>query len=389
MRRNRAARILSMTLAAAALFGESAGAQDFAAQDPLYFDSQVGAAVLEDVTPAYVEESGPAYVEETLIPEAAAGQPEAVPVQEELLLQSPALQPGLPEITGEVLPAYYVQSEDLFTSTEAGTGLAEPDIYILEEPENYGPLDPADQAAVLKSAGALRQSLESGEKAILVSVACSKAYNADFLFDEIRETAFGLGEDEAAGDYLRYNISRCEPGQASAVITPDGYVYQWVSIWEQYTTKQQEIELDRAVRAIVSELAPAYLSEQEKTERIYRYILERSSYDYTESVPAHSAYSALISANAVCQGFSLLFSRLCSAAGVENRILTGGSHMWNLVRVNGLYYNCDVTWEITKGSGTSYLLKSDLDFAGDHTRDERYLREEFLILCPSGGISLR
>lgn len=51
----------------------------------------------------------------------------------------------------------------------------------------------------------------------------------------------------------------------------------------------------------------------------------------------------------------------------------GGNHAWNIVRIDGKYYNVDLSWDDTLGEATgqisySYFNLSDNTFGLDHTR---------------------
>ena len=75
--------------------------------------------------------------------------------------------------------------------------------------------------------------------------------------------------------------------------------------------------------------------------------------------------------------------RLLKEAGLSCRIITGqaagqGSdlgHAWNIVRVDGLYYNLDVTWASSWGR-EAFFLECNERFA-DHVRDPEFDTEEF------------
>ncbi len=71
----------------------------------------------------------------------------------------------------------------------------------------------------------------------------------------------------------------------------------------------------------------------------------------------------------VCEGFSKAYTMLLTAAGIESYVVSAGNktpgeepHAWNIVKVGGKYYQCDVTWDdgSTNPSGTIthfYFLK--------------------------------
>lgn len=94
---------------------------------------------------------------------------------------------------------------------------------------------------------------------------------------------------------------------------------------------------------------------------------------------------------AVCQGYAVLFYRMCKDAGLSVRIISGvgngGGHAWNIVRIGRYYYNIDCTWDSQSyGVIYKYYLKNEADFEL-HTRDEEYLTSEFLAKYPMSETS--
>lgn len=61
----------------------------------------------------------------------------------------------------------------------------------------------------------------------------------------------------------------------------------------------------------------------------------------------HSAYSALVRGDAVCEGYSLAYKLLLDRTGVECTAVTSDdlNHMWNAVCLDGQWYYVDVTWD--------------------------------------------
>ena len=78
--------------------------------------------------------------------------------------------------------------------------------------------------------------------------------------------------------------------------------------------------------------------------------------------------------------------RMLSAAGLKTRIITGGNHAWNIVSIDGLWYNLDATWDAGMEGNYQYYLKSDNAFA-DHYRKEKYKTEAFYVQFPMASLS--
>ncbi len=69
-----------------------------------------------------------------------------------------------------------------------------------------------------------------------------------------------------------------------------------------------------------------------------------------EAHHTQSAYSALVSGQTVCAGYSEAYEMLCTALGIDAIAVTSLGHEWNKIRVNNSWYNVDCTWDDTDDS---------------------------------------
>lgn len=72
--------------------------------------------------------------------------------------------------------------------------------------------------------------------------------------------------------------------------------------------------------------------------------------DYSDAgKESANAYGALVDGSAVCEGYSRAMSYVCRKTGINCEIVTGTAdgvpHMWNMVEVDGKWYNIDLTWD--------------------------------------------
>ena len=78
----------------------------------------------------------------------------------------------------------------------------------------------------------------------------------------------------------------------------------------------------------------------------------------TEGRYVGTPFGALVDGNALCEGYARAMAILCNKAGIENMLATGTqynsdgngvvteeAHMWNMIKIDGLWYNMDVTWD--------------------------------------------
>lgn len=185
-------------------------------------------------------------------------------------------------------------------------------------------------------------------------------------------------------DYLRFSI----------------YGYQWSS--EQNTgshtttyqfqvtyleSSDQLTKVNAKVKGIISSLKLKNASDYQKVKLIHDYLVKKITYD--QSYTNYTAYSALIENSAVCQGYSLAAYKLLTEAGIPCRIISGtgngGDHAWNIVKVNGVWYNLDVTWDDAVGATkilyTNFLKGTDT-FYKEHVPDSEYKDAAFTKAYP-------
>lgn len=120
-------------------------------------------------------------------------------------------------------------------------------------------------------------------------------------------------------------------------------------------------------------------SDYEKEVYVHRALLDRIEYDLNAPLN-QSAYSALVNGRTVCAGYARSLQYLMTQLGVPCYYCTGyagENHAWNIIRLDGEYYNVDATWDDTTPNTYDYFNKTDQEFAPTH------MREELSIYLPS------
>ena len=70
-----------------------------------------------------------------------------------------------------------------------------------------------------------------------------------------------------------------------------------------------------------------------------------------------------------CNGYALAFYLIIDECGILCDYVAGYNHAWNIVKLNGLWYNIDVTWDDTNNKiNYDYFLKGKADWKG-HDRN--------------------
>lgn len=107
---------------------------------------------------------------------------------------------------------------------------------------------------------------------------------------------------------------------------------------------------------------------------IYNYLVNSIDYE-KNSLNRDSLKGALCDKKCVCAGYVEALSLLLSKAGIECNEVYGNTkladskgfpeHVWSQVKINGKWYNCDVTWDSIqrdKRDDYEFCLLSDSEF---------------------------
>lgn len=124
-----------------------------------------------------------------------------------------------------------------------------------------------------------------------------------------------------------------------------------------------------AAGTIVSQ-AQGLGSDVEKERYVHDALMQLVEYDM--SAPMNqSAYSALVGGRSVCAGYARAFQYMMQLLDIPCYYCTGFAgedHAWNIVKIDGAFYNVDVTWDDTDTPTHDYFNKSDREFGTTHVR---------------------
>lgn len=135
------------------------------------------------------------------------------------------------------------------------------------------------------------------------------------------------------------------------------------------------------IDGIVTKTTAADMEESEKVKSLHDYLAENTEYDtsYLGSacMAPHYAEQVIFEGHGVCDGYAEAFKILMNGAGIECKVIYGntpyGLHAWNQVKIDGEWYNIDVTWDDTSsGKRISYdfYCVPDSVFLESHQSEE-------------------
>ncbi|MCL1982261.1 MAG: hypothetical protein FWG53_04110 [Clostridiales bacterium] len=115
-------------------------------------------------------------------------------------------------------------------------------------------------------------------------------------------------------------------------------------------------------------------SEYERVKSIHDFVAGYLAYDLEDRSGAGDLDSALNTGKATCEGYSVMFQFFAGLGGLESEMVTGvavnsvgtkENHAWNIVKVDGGWYNIDVTWDDPVTNTGENLIKYDYFLVSD------------------------
>lgn len=226
----------------------------------------------------------------------------------------------------------------------------------------------------------VREALTSGDNQLVINYYGNNDELEAFVTSAV-EDAFEIDDKSNTDDfdYLKYKYKGMHIDMRGF-----GNVYKVTYQFYYLENKHQTDIVNESVKEALKQLDLDSKSDFEKIKLIHDYIITNSIYDM--STNQNTAYDCLVEGISACQGYAALTYKMMEEAGIPCRIIAGHGlgepHAWNIVKLDGLWYNIDCTWDDPVGAvskdyiGYDYFLKSNEDFT-DHIRDAKYNTEEF------------
>ena len=226
--------------------------------------------------------------------------------------------------------------------------VSEEDLLPLQEEDDEVSLASVSYETSLDTlAGTLRNKMVNRANSIQLFYQTTGSVTGDTVSELITEamthTGNGREGDSLLWGYAGYffNISSTRSGSTR--------YYEISLAITYYTTASQENALTEKVDQVLAQLEAKSAWKEgtySRVKLIYQYICSHVSYDTSmASDLVYTPYAAMVKGKAVCQGYALLFYRMCLEEGIDCRLVYSTDHGWNLVDIDGLYYYADTTWD--------------------------------------------
>ena len=148
--------------------------------------------------------------------------------------------------------------------------------------------------------------------------------------------------------------------------------------------KEDSLTAEEYAKQVIKQIIKVDMEDVEKVRVVHDYIILNTAYDAENleagTIPKESftAEGVLFQGKAVCQGYAETFELFMKLLGIDCKFVegkdlkTGVSHAWNMVLLDGDWYQIDVTWDDPlpdqKGKAQyKYFLVTDKVMAADHS----------------------
>ncbi len=148
--------------------------------------------------------------------------------------------------------------------------------------------------------------------------------------------------------------------------------------YSENETKKMQEEIDAEVNRILDMITPE-MTDYDKVKLFHDVLASNVVYDESGH-NCRDIYGVFADKKAICGGFSKAFAYLCCKAGIEVVTVTGDAdgqpHMWNKVKIDGKWYNIDVTYAVANSSAGSYVRYDYFCVPDEMLSESRYVYEQ-------------
>ena len=251
-----------------------------------------------------------------------------------------------------------------------------------------GSLSDDSSASISVNAGTLEDTLLAGWDACSETIDVS-AFQYSIADDSSFSSVFEDYVDVILSHPDRFNVRTnlaVSYNSAKAIVSVrPSYVFSAVADYQPMKAAYEEA-VDRALAYVTDGMDDA-----SKTYALHDWLCDRATYhdaaaevtgrDPSDVYPkSFTSYGCMVEGLGVCQSYTLALADLLNRAGVDNAplLVTAMNHAWNMVEIEGSWYNVDATWDDSTAEAAnsgasayqpdySYFLQSESKFVdGQH-----------------------
>jgi len=263
------------------------------------------------------------------------------------------------------------QVEDYYTAEGEAPSLemapAEPDAEA--QPANYSPLDSSEYYCY-------NQLTEVQQKAYQKLYTAAQTMNTKvFSVGKMTKADASIALVALRCDWPQifwldsaYGIGRDQRGLVYVSFCGDGYGY---TVKDAEARQKMFDKINDAVDKAIGDCLTAGMTEYERELALHDWICENMTYDdaaaestaredVLKTPHSWTVYGGLVQGKGVCESYAKVFQLLLYSVGIQctnvvGQAKSGEGHMWSAVRIDGNWYNTDVTWDDSETGSLPYV----------------------------------
>ena len=198
---------------------------------------------------------------------------------------------------------------------------------------------------------------------------------------DLPEKNYGVIKKE---NYISYGLTQAETASVVKIYSLDHPAYYWISddilinstdvslsVEAKFSKADKRKEIKDKITTSISSLKTKIsddFSKYDIIKAIHNYILDISTYDDNKTFEAYNILGTLVEGKGVCEAYAKTFQYLAQLYDIECILAVGTAktsprdldlHAWNLVKLEGLWYGVDTTFDDSLNNKNDFLLTSD------------------------------
>lgn len=164
--------------------------------------------------------------------------------------------------------------------------------------------------------------------------------------NELQEMYVALSYDNPEFYFLGNKCSMTSIGSVNY------FVPQYLMVRSDYDASWAKASAK--INEILAGAPASTASDYDKELYIHDYLVQNCEYNESGSAMVYTMHGVLVDGSANCEGYSRTAQYLLRQLGIYNRLAIGvaeggtgtaDGHMWNVVKIDGEFYNLDITWD--------------------------------------------
>jgi len=131
------------------------------------------------------------------------------------------------------------------------------------------------------------------------------------------------------------------------------------------------------------------MSESEIVLEVHNKLVLQTTYTNDDNYHVDNDFGTIVEGFAECDGFATAFTNILALYGIQSFAVSGimndgGGHAWNIIRIDGEYYECDPTWDnYDKRSGDGGIFYWKYNITSEEMLSDRRYRTYYLFDLPN------